>query len=1106
MPNNVRRCGIACSALIALIILAFLTADISAADPWSFRGPEGAEVNAIVFDPKQPSTVYVGTVGGVWKSTDVGASWQLRSKYLSSYGVNDLAIDGSTTGTVYAAADEGVFKTTDGGATWMSSESGITLMGTRLLIRRNNPAVVYAGTYMGLFKSTNSGSNWENANAGLDLGTIWGLDEDPNQPDVMYAGGYNGLWKTTNGGQSWASVNLGVSSYVTGLVAVSSGEVVVSTWGAGIRRTTDGGQSWSAFPLPDGVQAIYTVRRDPSSAGSLIAGADQPLRSTDGGKTWLAFASPLPDSSCRAVAVSPQDSNTVFAGTDSTLFRSSNGGQNWTKAQTGLYSPRVDAIVFHTARPGWVYAGLGMGGMLRSTDYGQTWVKIEGAIESQPILSILSVPSSQVLYATSANNAIWKSTDNGVNWGKIASEIAYSLISPANNPNDVYGCGWGGKVIRTTDGGQTWTPLNIPTTLTVFALAAHPSNPAVLYAAAEDSVYRTTDGGLKWTKLTQTSIVQCRIVALNPQNPDIIYAGSWSGLYMSTDAGATWFRRNPGFRYAAVERITTTPTAIYAANGYGGLSESRDGEAWSDVYADLPVYTLIRAIAVDATNSRLLLGTTGNGIVSVDLAPKSTVYFPQFADGTAGNVKIQTTFNLVNNSDQATDATLAFFDSSGNATTVSLNSGPAATVHHFTLARGRSISLSTGGQGAALKAGYARLQAGTNVGGTAVFTYTENGTALYEVGVPATGGLRDFTLYVNGKGSRKTALAMVNVGDAVPNATLRLYSKSAKLLRTKGLSQVAANFGPGRHVAKYVQEIFPEEIGNSEAEEGSITVESDQPLAAVTLRQDDDPSVPFPQEVTSMSVLPVTPGRADRLHTYFGSHRGFLSQIADGRSGAIAVKTTILLVNTNFQNTVDISLYSSSGQPMSLSFGPEGTGSSFSRVLKAGEVVSLETPGTGDLQVGYARIQTTNDIGTAAIYSYYASGIKLFDTGVPISLGGTRFTIFVDGSDSSRSYGLALANNSSSPAPVTFKLYDTNYSLVASAALPAPLPASGHTAFFVSDLFPQIQSQKLAAGIVTIESPNFISAVTLRQHAAAGKIYPQDVYLLTLFPVLAGIP
>ncbi len=60
-------------------------------------------------------------------------------------------------------------------------------------------------------------------------------------------------------------------------------------------------------------------------------------------------------------------------------------------------------------------------------------------------------------------------------------------------------------------------------------------------------------------------------------------------------------------------------------------------------------------------------------------------------------------------------------------------------------------------------------------------------------------------------------------------------------------------------------------------------------------------------------------------------------------------------------------------------------------------------------------------------------------------------------------------------------------SLIASTGIPAPLAASGHAAFFVSDLFPQIKSQKLTAGIVTIDSPSFISAATLRPARGSGK-------------------
>ena len=71
--------------------------------------------------------------------------------------------------------------------------------------------------------------------------------------------------------------------------------------------------------------------------------------------------------------------------------------------------------------------------------------------------------------------------------------------------------------------------------------------------------------------------------------------------------------------------------------------------------------------------------------------------------------------------------------------------------------------------------------------------------------------------------------------------------------------QGGSPFAPGAHLSKYAFEIFPEIISQGMLE-GMIGVVSDQPLAAVTLRQRDDPAKVFPDDVFLMSVFPVIPG------------------------------------------------------------------------------------------------------------------------------------------------------------------------------------------------------------------------------------------------------
>ncbi len=118
----------------------------------------------------------------------------------------------------------------------------------------------------------------------------------------------------------------------------------------------------------------------------------------------------------------------------------------------------------------------------------------------------------------------------------------------------------------------------------------------------------------------------------------------------------------------------------------------------------------------------------------------------------------------------------------------------------------------------------------------------------------------------------KTGLAIVNAGTADANVTFRLYypwfddgAGGFDIRATKTITEVLGagqTFTPGRHLARYMTEVFSGV--NMGYGEWVVTVESDQPLAAVTLRQHDDPNKAFPEDIPIVTTFPVVAGRADK--------------------------------------------------------------------------------------------------------------------------------------------------------------------------------------------------------------------------------------------------
>ena len=172
---------------LALVLSLSQPVPVSAGfNAWTSIGPEGGWIYALAVDPNTPTTLYAGTYGGgMFKSTDGGATWSPVNNGLTNKSVWALAIASTTpASTTYAGTYGGVFKSTNGGASWSAVNSGLTNTAVfALAIDPTDSNTLYAGTYGGgVFKSINGGTTWSVANTGLTNKSVRALAIDPTPP------------------------------------------------------------------------------------------------------------------------------------------------------------------------------------------------------------------------------------------------------------------------------------------------------------------------------------------------------------------------------------------------------------------------------------------------------------------------------------------------------------------------------------------------------------------------------------------------------------------------------------------------------------------------------------------------------------------------------------------------------------------------------------------------------------------------------------------------------------------------------------------------------------------------------------------------------------
>ena len=201
--------------------------------------------------------------------------------------------------------------------------------------------------------------------------------------------------------------------------------------------------------------------------------------------------------------------------------------------------------------------------------------------------------------------------------GAVSGRIGYILPHPTD-PNTVYIAAAGGGVWRTSDGGNTWTPLtdNLPT-LSSGALAFAPNDPNVIYYGTGElnycdwsclpgeGLFKSTDGGATWTQIATASEVGEYIdqIWVRPDNPDVIFIASDIGLVRSTDGGNTWSLVITTNNVNSIAVRSDNPYVMFAGVYGAGVYKSTDGgSTWSQI-TSLPTSGIRRVeVAISPSN------------------------------------------------------------------------------------------------------------------------------------------------------------------------------------------------------------------------------------------------------------------------------------------------------------------------------------------------------------------------------------------------------------------------------------------------------------------------------------------------------------------------
>jgi photosystem II stability/assembly factor-like uncharacterized protein len=245
-----------------------------------------------------------------------------------------------------------------------------------------------------------------------------------------------------------------------------------------------------------------------------------------------------------AIAAQPGHPEVVLASTSRGMYRSTNGGTNWTL--TGSQGAG-EYIAFDPSFPDRVYT---LGSQLyRSVDAGLTFthVSIPGAPQ---YLDYLAVSEGRV-YVASNRGSLFRSDDGGVNWTALTvpwpasspTQVIIALAAAPTDDNIVYACAMNLGTYKTIDGGANWTGPAAGSPCSAqfnyaWSLAVSPVDANRVVAATSEGIYLSTTGNASWSV---PSLIRPEWIYFDPAAPDhVVAVGQIGSIAHSPDGGANW--------------------------------------------------------------------------------------------------------------------------------------------------------------------------------------------------------------------------------------------------------------------------------------------------------------------------------------------------------------------------------------------------------------------------------------------------------------------------------------------------------------------------------------------------------------------------------------
>jgi photosystem II stability/assembly factor-like uncharacterized protein len=528
------------------------------------------------YGPNPQRGVFRSTDGGqtFQKVLPASSAAQDNASLTDNIGAADVLFDPSDPNIAYATLWEarqgpwengawngtngGVFKSTDGGATFQQLSGGLPkdVVQAHIAISLSNPKILFASVAtkegVKLYRSEDAGANWTvTTTDARPAGRIGGGDLpepgiDPKNPDVIYMVS-TVTWKSTDGGKTWTGFRgaPGGDDYQNIWINPNNPQTLILASDQGAIVTVNGGETWSSWYNQPTAQ-MYHVNADNAFPYRLCSGQQESGSACvssrgDDGQVTLREWHPVAAEEYGYVVPDPLDPDIVFGGKLTRYDRRTAQAQNiMPKPFRGqdFRVLRTEPIVFSPKDPHTLYFATNT--LWRTRDAGRSWQQVSPDLTRKDFAQPATIgifsnePSAKptqrgVIYAVAVSplddNRIWAGTDDGrihltIDGGKNWNEITPPDMKPFQKVSVIEASHFDAQtayaaintlrlddlrphILRTRDSGKTWTEVvtGIPANENVNAVREDPVRRGLLFAATERAVHVSFDDGDHWQSL-----------------------------------------------------------------------------------------------------------------------------------------------------------------------------------------------------------------------------------------------------------------------------------------------------------------------------------------------------------------------------------------------------------------------------------------------------------------------------------------------------------------------------------------------------------------------------------------------------------------------------